>query len=160
KVGNWLYGVAYRTAQEARVTAARRRRKERAMSRPEAAEADLWRDVRPVLDRELNGLPEKYRSAGVLCDLEGKTRKEAARQLGCPEGTVAGRLARARALLARRLARHGVVMSAGVLAAWLPGEASARVPGMLVVATARAATLVAAGQAAAPGAVPVEVAAL
>src|SRR5262245_18135916 len=71
KVGNWLYGVAYRTALEARTLALRRRQKERAMSRPEAMEMDLWRDVQPVLDRELSALPEKYRTAVVLCDLEG-----------------------------------------------------------------------------------------
>src|SRR5205085_3673466 len=76
RVGNWLYGVAYRTALEARTTLARRRYKERNMARPEAAPEDVWQDIRPVLDRELNGLPEKYRIAVVLCDLEGKTRKE------------------------------------------------------------------------------------
>ena len=55
----------------------------------------------------------------ILCDLEGKTRKEAAQQLGCPEGTLASRLARARTMLAKRLARHGLVVSGGSLAAAL-----------------------------------------
>src|SRR5207253_7412067 len=41
-VGNWLYGVAYRTAQKARAAAARRRTKEKQMSRPEALEEDVW----------------------------------------------------------------------------------------------------------------------
>jgi RNA polymerase sigma factor (sigma-70 family) len=160
RVGNWLYGVAYRTALEARGTAARRRIKERTMSRPEAAPEDVWQDVRPVLDQELANLPEKYRSAVVLCDLEGKTRKEAARQLGWPEGTVAGRLTRARAILARRLGRHGIVLSAAALAAYLPNTATAAVPASLMMATTRAATWSAVGSAAVPGVVPAKVAAL
>src|SRR5260370_1081955 len=131
RVGNWLYGVAYRTALEARTSAARRRFKERKMSRPEAAAQDVWQDVRPGLDQELNGLPENYRIAVVLCDLEGKTRKEAALQLGWPEGTVAGRLARARALLARRLVRQGIVLPAAALAALIPTRSRGRTEGAL-----------------------------
>ena len=96
KVANWLYGVAYQTALKARATTARRRMKEgqlMAASEPAAAEQDFWRDVQPVLDEELNRLPGKYREPIVLCELMGKTRKEVARQLGWPEGTVSGRLA-------------------------------------------------------------------
>src|SRR5437660_2715419 len=80
-VGNWLYGVAYRTALEARRAAARRRRKESQVREPAQAETadDRWQELRPVLDRELAGLPDRYRVALVLCDLEGKTRKEVAR---------------------------------------------------------------------------------
>ena len=95
-VANWLYGVAHQTALNARAGAARRRTRERQvtpMPEPASAQNDLWRDLRPVLDQELSRLPDKYRCAIVLCDLEGKTRKAAAQQLGCPEGTVAGRLA-------------------------------------------------------------------
>jgi hypothetical protein len=47
------------------------------------------------------------------------TRKEAARQLGIPEGSVASRLARARALLVKRLAQRGIVFSGGSVAAVL-----------------------------------------
>jgi uncharacterized protein (TIGR03067 family) len=109
-------------------------------------------DWRPLLDEALSALPEKYRAAVVLCDLEGRTRKEAARQLGVPEGTLSSRLAQARALLAGRLSRRGVALSAGALAASLAGgAAAAAVPARLVVSTVKVAALVAAGQSAAVG---------
>jgi RNA polymerase sigma factor (sigma-70 family) len=141
-VGHWLHGVAYRTALRARSAAAQRRAKERQvppMPPPQPAADGPWADVQPLLDRELNGLPEKYRVPIVLCDLEGKPRKEAARQLGWPEGTLSCRLARGRALLARRLARHGVHLTGAALAAGLAEEASATVPDVLAAATTRTA---------------------
>jgi RNA polymerase sigma factor (sigma-70 family) len=163
RVGNWLYGVAHQTALKARATAARRRGRERQMMRvPEAAvaEQDLWQDLDPLLDEELSRLPDTSRTVIVLCDLEGKTRKEVARRLGWPEGTVAGRLARARALLAERLARRGVTLSGGALALMLAQNgAAAGVPSALALATIEAATLSAAGRAAA-GVASTKVAAL
>src|SRR5271165_4953421 len=72
-VGNWLYGVAYRTALKAKAVAARRRVRERQvveMPEPPAPSGDVWPDLRPLLDRELERLPEKYRVPVVLCDLE------------------------------------------------------------------------------------------
>src|SRR5438094_9319195 len=135
-VGNWLYGVAHRTALKARAVRARSRARERqvsAMPEPAAAPQDLGHDLQLLLDQELSRLPDKYRVAIVLCDLEGKTRKEAARQLGCPEGTVGGWLARARAMLAKRLAQRGVVLPCGALAAMLSQKvASAGVPTSVV----------------------------
>src|SRR4051794_26726608 len=89
-VANWLYGVARQTARKARVVAARRRLRERQvldMPEPVAPACQAEPDLRPLLDRELARLPEKYRVLILLCELEGKTRKEAARQLGVPEGT-------------------------------------------------------------------------
>jgi RNA polymerase sigma factor (sigma-70 family) len=148
-LAGWLYTVARRTALEARAANLRRRSRERQvgdMPHPEVAPAEP-QDWRPLLDRELALLREDYRSAVVLCDLEGRSRREAARQLGVPEGTLSSRLARARALLARRLAKCGVTLSAGAVAA-LAGEAPAAVPAALAGATVKAAFLVAAGQAA------------
>jgi RNA polymerase sigma factor (sigma-70 family) len=164
RVGPWLYGVAYRTAQRGRVAAAKARRRERPfveLPAPAVAEPDRWAHLRPLLDQELTGLPDRYRVVVVLCDLEGKTRTEVARHLGLPEGTVASRLARARALLARRLAKHGLVLSSGALAAVLAQSgASASVPTSVVSATVKAAALVAAGRAAATGVLSVQVAIL
>jgi RNA polymerase sigma factor (sigma-70 family) len=163
-VANWLYGVAYRTALKAKTTAAKRRVRERQvtdMPEPEAAPEDLWQELEPLLDQELGRLPDKYRAAIVLCDLEGKTRKEAARQLKVPEGTVSSRLTTARRLLAQRLSRRGFTLAVGSLAGMLSAQAAAAaVPVSLAAPTAKAATLATAGQAAAAGLVSARVAAL
>jgi hypothetical protein len=143
--------VAYRTALRARARAAKRRATERQvedMPHPEVAPAEA-QDWRPLLDRELDRLPGNYRAAVILCDLEGRTRREAARQLGLSEGTLSSRLARGRRLLARRLAKSGLALSGGALAAAMVEGATAAVPAPLVVSTVKAAALVAAGQAAA-----------
>jgi RNA polymerase sigma factor (sigma-70 family) len=162
-VANWLYGVAHQTALNARATAAKRKGRERQvteMPEPAVTEQGLWDDLQPLLDAELSRLPDKYRAVIILCDLEGKTRKEAARQIGVPAGTVAGRLARARAMLAKRLAQRGVALSGGALAAVLSQKvASAGVPLSVVESTITTASLLAAGRAAS-GAISVKVAAL
>ena len=151
-LANWLYGVAHQTALKARATAARRKGRERQvleMPEPAVAEQDLWRDLQPLLDEELSRLPDKYRTVIVLCELEGKSRKEAAQQLACPEGTVAGRLARAKVMLAKRLARRGIALSGGALAALVSQNvALAGVPTSVVSSTIKAASLLAAGRAA------------
>jgi RNA polymerase sigma factor (sigma-70 family) len=152
-VGNWLYGVAYRTALEAKARNARRRTREAQvdpMPHPAIEPQELWHDVAPVLDRELSRLPDKYRLPVVLCDLEGRGRQEVSQQLQLAEGTLSSRLARGRKLLAGRLARQGIALSAGTLAlALAPATASAGAPPALVSSTIQAATLIAAGESAA-----------
>jgi RNA polymerase sigma factor (sigma-70 family) len=152
QLANWLYGVAYRTAMEAR--AARRRVLEHPVSAiPEPAaqtSRDDGGDLRRVIDEELARLPEKYRTAVVLCDLEGLPRTEAATRLKIPEGTLSSRLAYARKVLANRLTRRGISSTAGGIAALLAGEATgAYLPNELVCLTARVASRAASG-----GAVP------
>jgi uncharacterized protein (TIGR03067 family) len=153
--------VAHQTALKARATAAKRRTKEKQvklMPEPAAAAQDLWIDLQPLLDQELSRLPDKYRVAIVLCDLEGKTRKDAARQLAVPEGTLAARLARGRVMLAKRLVRHGLAVSGGALAAVLAQyAASASVPISVVLSTIKVAGLFEAGKAAAKGVISIKV---
>src|SRR5207248_3257115 len=96
-------------------------------SEPAATPAEPRPDWLPLLDEELSRLSDRHRAVVVLSDLEGKTRREVAQHLGVPEGTVASRLARARRLLAGRLARRGVALPALGLAA-LAQDAAAGVP--------------------------------
>jgi len=121
-LGNWLYGVASRIARKARAGLSKRQMHEKqvqllpSLQAPPSVEPD---DLSPVLDEELNRLPEKYRAALVLCYLQGKTNEEAAQLLHWPTGTVKGRLARARELLRNRLIRRGWQASALALVALL-----------------------------------------
>jgi RNA polymerase sigma factor (sigma-70 family) len=150
-VANWLYGVAYRTALAARRAAGRRSAKEKQvkeMPHLPATPEDTWQELQPLLDRELESLADKYRLPVVLCDLEGRTRKETARQLRIPEGTLSNRLAAARKMLAKRLTRHGLTLAGGALAAILAqNSASAGVSVSLVGSTVKAASAIASGQA-------------
>src|SRR5262249_8790837 len=144
--------VAYRTAQRARARQARRQAREKQVDEiphPQV-EPQQVEDWRPLLDQELSRLPEKYRTPVVLCDLQGQSRREAARQLRLPAGTLSRRLVAGRRLLAERLSRRGVAFSGGALASALSGgAASAQVAAPLVVATSKAAVLIAAGHLAA-----------
>jgi RNA polymerase sigma factor (sigma-70 family) len=127
QLANWLFGVARRTAARARVLAGRHRAREHPLPDDvptETGEPDPWSDLRPVLDEELERLPARYRAPLVLCYLEGRTYSEAARALGWAEGTVSGRLARARDILRDRLTRRGLALSAGTLVTVLSGGSS------------------------------------
>jgi len=143
-VGNWLFGVARQTALKARATSAKRRAREKQLpagAEPIAAPADLSSALSDLLDIELTKLPDKYRSVLILCGLQGKSLKEAARRMDLPEGTVASRLARGRAMLAKRLVRHGLAVSGVSLAALQAHQsASAGVSTAAISSTIKAAT--------------------
>ena len=146
-VGNWLHGVACRTAMRARTESRRRRARTLQvdpMPEPTTSPSETSQDLLAILDREIARLPEKYRVPLILFELEGRSRKDVARQLGLPLGTVASRLATARKILARRLTRHAPEGGAEGLA--LPfGAAALAVPRELLVATVLSARLIAKG---------------
>jgi RNA polymerase sigma factor (sigma-70 family) len=152
-LGTWLYQVAYHVALRARKqTAVRRRREDQALPREQTdplAEV-TGRELLAVLDEELHRLPERLREPLVLCYLEGKTRDEAARELGWSLGTLKRRLKGGKEDLRNRLARRGLTLPAALLAA---AAACSAVPAALAAATAKAAV----GNAAA---IPAHVAAL
>jgi RNA polymerase sigma factor (sigma-70 family) len=164
-VGNWLYGVACRTALKAR--AERMKRHKTAMeiyemSARDSTVQDRWPELLPWLDLELNRLPDKYRLPLLLCDLQGKTQTQAASQLGLPVGTLSARLSRGRAKLAERMVRHGVVLTVAALIMVMSQQlASAGPPSdILVLSTAKAASHVSTAEAPYPGLIAPDVAAL
>jgi RNA polymerase sigma factor (sigma-70 family) len=144
-LASWLYRVAHNTALKANAATAKRtfrERQVRQMPEPPAPDRECNSDLLPYLDQELSRLSEKCRTAIILCDLEGKTQKRAAQQLGCSEKALSSRLSRGRNLLAKRLARYGFGVSAVALAALVEETAArASVPMSLVRETAKAATL-------------------
>jgi RNA polymerase sigma factor (sigma-70 family) len=161
QVGNWLHGVAHKTALKAKDMNRRRRVKEReAAAQGRNARDDTGDPLLEILDGELRALPEKYRAPIVLCDLEGLSYREAAARLRCPQGTLSDRLTRGRALLARRVARRCPAATAPALAALLAGDAPASLPPPLTAWATRAGTVLAAGRALTEGAVSSKVASL
>ena len=158
-LASWLYGVAHRVAARARVEAAKRlnreARAEVRTARDPAAELST-REVCAALEEELGRLPERYRTPFYLCHVEGRTRDQAARQLGCSVRTLQRLLERGRGLLQARLSGRGVSLPAALLAATLAhGQGSAALPAALLEAALTVARAAATG-----AAVPVKVAAL
>jgi RNA polymerase sigma factor (sigma-70 family) len=126
-LGNWLYGVAYRVAGKIRHAKMRQRTREVPMvdlPAPESNDDVSWRDLRGVLDDEIQHLPSRYRGPFVLFYLEGKTAEQVASALGRPRGTILSQLARARERMRGRLAYRNLALSAGALAALLERAAS------------------------------------
>jgi RNA polymerase sigma factor (sigma-70 family) len=162
-LGNWLYGVALRTARKAKIRLARQRRnlEDDAMAGRDLASPDTFEPAAPPADQpalareqvealhdELKRLPKSFRLPVVLCYFEGLTLDEAARRLRWPAGTLRSRLARAREKLRRSLTRRGIVLTSAALATALnPRPASASISSPLCRLTTKAAIDFAAGQA-------------
>jgi RNA polymerase sigma factor (sigma-70 family) len=147
-LASWLHGVSFRIAMKARRDAVRRRKHEtqaRVDSSPQPGTDLAWGEIQTVLDEEVERLRPIYRSAFVLCCLEGRTQAEAARQLGIKEGTISSRLTHARKRLQEALARRGITLSALLAALALSGGTRAAVPRGLTRSAARMAEQVADG---------------
>jgi RNA polymerase sigma factor (sigma-70 family) len=148
-LGGWLYRVAYRLAQKARIAAARRRKHEGRVAVTQVAEPlseITLREAHEVLDRELARLPDKFRVPLVLCYLEGLTRDEAAHRLGWSPSTLKGRLEQARERLQTRLVSRGLALWGALVASLLyEVTASAAVPSALLHSTVTTAAALAAG---------------
>lgn len=138
-VASWLHGVARRVALRARRDAGRRRAHERAAPpvRQTAPTPD-WPEVQAALDDAIGRLPERYRGPFVLCFLEGRSRAEAAGELGLAEGTVWSRLSEARRRLRERLARRGIELPALLAAVAITEGMTSAAPAGLFDTTARA----------------------
>jgi RNA polymerase sigma factor (sigma-70 family) len=148
RLGPWLHGVARRAALEARGLITRRRRQETPgleLDPPAQAEVEALedREIRQVVDEEIDRLPEVYRRPLVLCQLQGLSCEEAARQLGCPRGTILSRLARGRERLRQALTRRGLELAPGAVSG-LAVPAS-QLPTTLVADAVQRCLLVAAG---------------
>lgn len=150
-IGSWLYEVAFHVAVKARASAARRRERERRaaeMPSPQRRADEARLELVLLLDEELHQLPDKYRQPLVLCYLQGKTHAQAARELGCPIGSLSRHLARGLELLRERLVQRGLALaSSALVVAMTEQSAAATVPAALAVCTARAALAFASGKA-------------
>jgi RNA polymerase sigma factor (sigma-70 family) len=138
-LGPWLYAVANRVGMSARAASLRRRTIERAAASRMLIESDSRStqlsseiaEIGVLLTEELMHLPERFRAAVVLCDLEGLSYQQAATRLQVPLGTLQSRLARARKRLRIQLSGRGLGAfgltdgheSAGVLMAGGVGRA-------------------------------------
>jgi RNA polymerase sigma factor (sigma-70 family) len=153
-LGSWLHGVACRIAGNLKRQKARRQKRERRAAAPSAQTHDAaanWHDVQTVLDEELQQLPDRYRAPLHLCYWEGKTRDEAAQQLGLSTGKLHGLLERGRTLLRERLSARGLTLSAALCASLLgAGTTNAELAPTLVIASTKAALLLAAGESLSP----------
>jgi RNA polymerase sigma factor (sigma-70 family) len=117
RLGSWLHAVACRIAGKALRRGWRRGvtlEPQHDSPMPINADGEAMRELRPILDEAVRALPAKYREPIILCYLQGLTNADAARRLGCPLGTIAIRLSRARDQLRSRLGRRGVVLPAAL----------------------------------------------
>jgi len=144
-VASFLYTVAYHIALKIRRQTIRRIEREakvRAHAVGSTTNDVSWFEVQTLVEEEIQRLPDKYRMPFVLCQMQGLSRAEAARQLGIKEGTVWSRLAQARKRLQSRLARRDIALTA-VLGALAVAERPVRAG--LMTTAARSANQVVAG---------------
>jgi RNA polymerase sigma factor (sigma-70 family) len=144
-LAGWVHGIAFRVARKARQNSAQRQHRLHTlatMSQP-SPRPDGHSDLKEIIDAEVARLPAPYREAIALCELQEKSLEQAAKELGWPVGTVAGRLSRARNLLKSRLARHG--FAAVAITACLQATACAAPSTILVERTVQSVVLASQG---------------
>jgi RNA polymerase sigma factor (sigma-70 family) len=148
RLASWLYGVAHKVAERARLNARKRRAHEqKAPPMPaDSAHSTPFDDLAAPLHAEIRALPDRYRAPIVLCFLQGRTHEEAARELGWPLGSVKGRLARAKNLLRKKLMRRGISVPATLIASTLARDAAGSVPPALLHSTIKTALAATAAQ--------------
>ena len=166
-LGPWLHGVAHRTARRLKDKNARRKRHEaEALMSGALSTSDpnrhqprqVNRDEIEALHQEIERLPQRYRTAIVLCDLQGLTHEEAARRLGRRVGTISSQVSRARERLRRRLDRRGLAYPSGIVAAAIDSTRPSVLPNVLVGSTVKNVMSLSTGLAA--GSVPVSIVSL
>lgn len=134
-VAGWLHNTAYRCAVDIRRSNSRWDEKKDRMNRlnepaanqttythnnPETRIAN--EELSAILDEELTRLPTKCHDAIVLCDLEGLSQKQAAKQLGVAQQTINDRVSKGRKLLRDRLVKRGVTLTVAGLATCVAGS--------------------------------------
>lgn len=112
-LGAWLHEVARRTALHAAARLGSQQKLQQVLTEEPAVGSEpiefvMKQEVRAILDEEVDNLPLRYRMPIVLCHLQGRSKIEAAAELGWPTGTVSGRLARGKELLRSRLVKRGI----------------------------------------------------
>jgi RNA polymerase sigma factor (sigma-70 family) len=134
-VAAWLHRTAIRVCTKARRAESRRRLREVPLiacaTREESySTSRSTSDVLLALEEEVERLPERYRTPLLLCYWQGMTQAEAARCLGCSEGSIKARLERGRKHLAKRLTQRGLapqaILAAPLAATIVPRELLAR----------------------------------
>ncbi|WP_435008837.1 sigma-70 family RNA polymerase sigma factor [Tundrisphaera lichenicola] len=159
-LAGWLVIAARRISARSWRDSARRKFHERRYVEEIASRREVPRPDSPAdepkaeLYQELDRLPDHYRTAIVLCDLEGLSYEQAAAGLGCRPRTVESRLYRGRNRLKARLIRRGLAPASALVSLPFAGETLASPPS-IATATARVATAFAKGWT--PGEVPVAV---
>jgi len=113
----WLYRIAINTAKNALVSSRRRpvdfdldlQDPEQYDRHARLKEGDtpegiaLTEEIRQVVERAMEQLPEDLRTAIVLRELEGLSYEEIAEAMDCPVGTVRSRIFRAREAIDKKL---------------------------------------------------------
>ena len=139
----WLYRTTRYAAADAVKARRRRQLREHAAymqstfnqtdaAQPDAATADVWAQLAPLLDDALNELGETDRTALVLRYFENQTASEIAAALRLDEGAAQKRVTRALEKLRARLVKRGVTLTAMVIAGAVAANSVQAAPVALV----------------------------